>query len=767
MLRILPNRVQYWPGSATFAFLAVAPLSFPQENQDESMPMDLETDTLPGVVVIGEALRDPDTKPVSASFLSDEDVANFRIREPQDVTRLTPNLFSTDSGSQSFGDIYSARGLANTVFFGAPAVTIYVDDVPFGETFTYAQQLSAVNSVEVLRGPQPTVVGRNVYGGLINVRSRRPTNFFEGSIDSWAGSDDRYGADGWIMGPIIDDKLHFRAGVQYETFDGYLKNRQTGQTVDHSEHWGFNGGLFWSPAEGWDISLLGAYNDYQAGSPRLAALDRKNFYEVDSDVEGTQSRMTDNQALRISFEDDKVRFLSVTSRRNWDLGPYVTDLDFSPAPIGSVEISQDQEIFSQEFRLSSNDEASPFQWNLGAYGSMSEINAHGLRNIFFQEPRTDFTVTTFAQPVPFPPFQIPLTARSVSESLSDIMLQQFTDHNIDEETFAFFAGGQWSGWEPVTLHAGARVDWVRRSLSRDQNTEGEAVTETVTNTTIDPIPGFPPFPNPPADIRTTVTPFMTPVPHIALDDEWIHVTPTLGIDVDLADSTMAYAKTTYAFKPGGFSAFADDVRFVPFEDEKAWASEIGVKTELFDGALQANVAGFFNSIEDYQVERSFTQTDYAVFNAEEAETYGAEIAIKFTVNPYLDLFGSFGWTHAEFKKYRDPVTGMSLDGNTIPFVPEFDAVIAVDAHAENGLFARLEYTVVGNTTFDDFNRPEFEEDNYGLLNAAVGWRGENASISVFATNLTEEEFHTNINPAVSTGAVGAPSQYGVRVGIGF
>src|SRR5262249_32285234 len=114
--------------------------------------------TLPEMLILGEALPDPQDKPVSASFLSDADVEKSRVQEPQDIARITPNMFATDSGSRSFGDVYSTRGMANTVFFGAPATTIYVDDVPFGETFTYAQRLAALNSVEVLRGPQPGLV---------------------------------------------------------------------------------------------------------------------------------------------------------------------------------------------------------------------------------------------------------------------------------------------------------------------------------------------------------------------------------------------------------------------------------------------------------------------------------------------------------------------------------------------------------------------------------------------------------------------------------
>lgn len=721
---------------------------------------------LPDFTVLGEALEDPQREPISTSFLSEEEFERFRILDPHDIAKLAPNLYATDSGSQSFGDVYSMRGLANTVFFGAPAVTIYRDDVPFAETFTYAQQLSAVNSVEILRGPQPTIVGRNAYGGLVNIRSRRPTNAFEGALNGSYGSHETYTADGWLSGPISPDQLHFRFGGRYGRSDGFLKNPITGQYVDHTENWGFDGGLFWTPAPGWDISLTGSWDRYEDGAPRLTALDRRNFYQVMSNVTGSQSRTTDNQALRIAYENAAVKFLSVTSRRNWDLGPYITDLDFSQSQLGSLNLDQDQEVWSQEIRLSSNHD-NAIRWNVGAYGSISEINGHGVRDIFTQMPRTDFTVSSFAQPVPFPPFSIPLTARSVSESLTDINIAQVTDHTIEEDTAALFGGLDLDLWEGVTLHVGARVDWVERSLRRDQNTTGKAVTDTVTNTTIDPVPGFPPFPKPPVDRRTTITPVMTPVPRIAMTDEWIHVTPTVGLDFDLSDNVMAYVKTTYAFKPGGFSAYADDTAFVPFGEERVWATEAGLKTEFLDGDLQANVAGFYNSIDDYQVERSFTQTDYTVFNAADVETYGAELDLRYMVNPYLDLFGSIGWTHAEFKDYRDPVSGQRLDGNTPPFIPELDAVIAADLHTENGFFARLEYTVVGKTTYDDFNRPGFEQGSYGILNAAVGWRGENASISVYGTNLTEEEYYTNINPAVSTGAVGAPQQFGVKVGLTF
>lgn len=740
------------------------------------------------VLVIGEALPDAQNQPVSASLLTEEDVVNFRIREPQDIVRLTPNQSATDSGSRSFGDVYSVRGLTNTVFFGAPATTVYVDDVPFGETFTYAQNLMAVNSVEVLRGPQPTVVGRNTYGGLINVRSLRPTNELKGALEYGFGSYEVHDAEGYLMGPIVNDVLHFRLGGQFDSRQGYLYNPVLNKRADDQEHWGLQGGLFWEPADGWEVSLTGGYDEFNDGAPRLTSLDRSDFYEVESDVDGAQHRTVDHQALRIAYESDSWRFLSVTSRRNFDLDPYLTDLDFTRDPFGSSVIKQDQEIWSQEFRFSSNDKNSPFQWNVGAYGSTSEINGTGLRNIFTQQQtitQTDITTETaaglreaIAAQLPFP---IPFTLRvprvvltSVSES--DIAIQQVTTHRIEEDALAFFTGGSWSGWEPLTLHGGLRFDWVRRKMVRDKTSDTDVVT--VTNFeplgTINAVAdlgffGAMPFeaPLPTPETLVTLTKIAERSPRQEFENEWVHVTPTVGIDMKLNDDMMIYAKSTYAFKPGGFSAYVDDARFVEFDDERLWATEVGLKTQWLDGRVVANVAAFYHDIENYQVERSIGVTDYAVFNAAEARTYGIEVESRVELLPQLDFLGSFGWAHARLTDYEDPVTGRSLDGNTPPFVPEFDAALALDLHLDAGFFVRVEYLILGETWFDDFNRDEFRQGSFGLVNAAVGWRAQNWSIALYGTNLAEEEYYSNMNTDVRTGAPGAPQEFGVRVGVTF
>jgi len=717
-------------------------------------------------LVLDDLLPEATAESANSTFLPPSGLEVLGIREPQDVVRYAANQSATDSGSRSFGDVYSVRGLTNTIFFGAPSTTIYVDDVPFGETFTYAQDLGPINSVEVLRGPQPTVVGRNVYGGLINVTTERPGDTLEGSIDYQYGSFDRHGVDAWVMGPL-DGLGSFRFGGGYDSHEGYLTNPLTGEKVDHQESYHFGGAVYLDVAPGWEVGIIAGYAGQNDGAPRLTSLDRTTgFYTVASDVVGEQHRESNHQAIRIAHENDRFKFLSVTSHRGFDLDPYTIDLDFTAFPIGFTTLSQSQELWSQEFRFSDNDPDADWGWNAGLYGSTSRIEGAGLRGLAIPGFDTQNTVTVVNQPIGGG-FSIPLTIRSATQLQTLAELQQLTTHTIDEDSFAIYGGLENRTLEDITFRAGARLDWIQRSIVRDKSQTGQATTVATTTSTIDPVQGFPPFPAPPVDIRTILTPLDAVSPRIAMQDEWVHVTPTFGVDWEATDDDLVYANTTYAFKPGGFSAYADNPAFVPFDEETAWTTELGMRSSHFEGRVNTNLVGFYSRVDDYQVERSFTPTDFTVFNAEEAEIYGAEFETTIEITPTLDFLGSIGYTHATLTRYIDPVSGADLSGVDAPFVPEFDAVAALDYHLDNGFFARVEMVALGNVKFDDFNRELFQESAYVLLNSAVGYRKDKWSVALYGSNLADKEYYTNMNPEIRTGAVGIPREYGVRVGLEF
>jgi iron complex outermembrane receptor protein len=728
--------------------------------------------SLPEVTVSASPASETNASTASTTVLQGDDLKMFHVEDLGETVRRAANFSATDSGTGAYGDVLSVRGLGNTVFFGPPAVAVYVDDAPTAAPISHALRTSTISSVELVRGPQPLSGGLNAYGGLINVRTRRPGDQMEGEIQSTVGSYNFTNTSAWLTGPLIKDVLAFRLGGGYESRDGYLKNPDTGARLDSIEHSNVDGALYLTPAEGWEIRLSGAWSRDDDGAPRLTSHERAGFYDASPDHEGRQHRETEQQALRIAYENENWQFLSVTSRRRWLMSPFSLDADYTPEPLGVFDVDLDQETWSQEFRWSSADTERPFQWTAGLFGSTTETDGVNLRTFFTE--RQDITVTPLALSITLPRLgRIPLPeVEIVAVSDSKISSTRVTRYHLEEETAGFFAGGSWSGWEPFTLHAGARVDWVRRAMERNS----VVTTDISTVTRIQPVAPLvvpltrrPPLiiPVPTPEPFTTETTLRNASPRTKVEEEWTHLTPTAGVEWKLSPDAQVYAKGTHAFKPGGYSAYADDSRLLAFDPEKCWNTEAGLRTQWLGGDLMVNVAGFYNEIRDYQTERGLSLADYVVLNADRAVTYGAEIETLWNAHRRLSLSGSFGWTHAEFKRFTDPVTGASLDGNTLPYAPEWNGMLAADFHLECGFFTRVEYLITGPTTYDDRNRPEFEQGAFGLLNTAIGWRKGPVTVTAYATNLTGEEYYTNINTTLRARSVGAPREYGLRMTVSF
>ena len=173
-----------------------------------------------------------DREGVTVDVLDGEDLSLWNADSPRDLPARVPNFFTTDTGTQGFGDIMTMRGLGNTSFFSNPSVVYYVDGVAQGDVFTYADSLYDVDSVEVFRGPQGARFGRNSYGGVVNVTTKRPENEFHGSLGTTYGEYNRFGTNGSVSGALIDDVLKFRLNGYHTERDGFLYNPALGFAPD-------------------------------------------------------------------------------------------------------------------------------------------------------------------------------------------------------------------------------------------------------------------------------------------------------------------------------------------------------------------------------------------------------------------------------------------------------------------------------------------------------------------------------------------------------
>jgi iron complex outermembrane receptor protein len=244
------------------------------------------------------------------------------------------------------------------------------------------------------------------------------------------------------------------------------------------------------------------------------------------------------------------------------------------------------------------------------------------------------------------------------------------------------------------------------------------------------------------------------------------VSPKLGVNISLSNNALMYAATGLAFKPSGFTIANINDNLSHYKQERLWNNELGIKSQWFDDRLKFNVAGFYYQIENYQVERFFTQTDYAIVNAPKAHSVGFEVEFQAQLMENLSLDGNFGYTHSQFDDYRDPITQVNYAGKIAPFVPELTGLLALQYKHPQGYFARAEGVWTGKTYFDENNTSLMSQNPYALANLRVGYEQKNYSIYLFAKNVADTRYYTFKIDSLR-GAPSDPRLFGVRLAVNF
>jgi len=638
--------------------------------------------------------------PLSATAFSGDDLSMHNRNNDRDLADLIPNFSKTNTGVGSFGDVISIRGLTNTPFFGPPSLVQYVDGVPSGNTSTHTASFYGTDKVEVLRGAQSTMFGLNSYGGVMRIESRKPSDHLEASLKTTLAEYDSLSIIGTLMGPLNDENtISYRLGLKHYERDGVMSNPFLGISPDHKNQFSFNGSIFFNPNEKLEISVSASFEDFNDGAHRLTPLTGDPFI-VSSDIAGQSNQDSDSLSLTIKNSGDSIDFLSVTASKNWEINPYVFDLDFSSNPGNRSSIIQSQDSISQEFQFSSTDN-DIWEWSVGGYYGDTKIAGNTTRDFI----------------IPLPP--------EFGGGFSPVTTT--TNYNLDEKTHALFGQLTYNAMQDIGIHFGLRGDQYDKSIYRTAL-------------------GLSGIPDP-----------------IDLNSNYSFLSPRAGIDFDLSGTSLLYLNTGSSYKPGGYSAFVDDPDIANFKEEKSWTKEVGLKKRWLDDKVRTNMAIFHHDIDNYQVERSLIATDYAVLNADEAESYGAEIELTAKLFTGLTLEGSLGKIKTELTKFKDPITGDNISGNKAPFVPELDASIAANYLHESGLFARVELIHQGEVYYSDINRTTAMEDGFTVLNATIGYRSDSGyELSLFGTNINDETYYVQISPDLNAGALGLPRMFGIR-----
>ena len=672
--------------------------------------------------------------PIAISAFTGEQLERAGVNDLQDIDLFTPGLFI--GGNASFGSNgYSIRGIGSTLIGvgGDDGVGIYVDGIFQGRGAGAIFEFSDLERVEVLRGPQGTLYGRNATGGAINIISIKPGDEFKGKLSVEGTSYNGVGAKGYVIMPLIEGVLSTKVSAAVFDREGHISNPFWNNRFGGTEKSYFSGALRWTPGDRSDITLM-AYT----GSSMLPIVAKNQLDEfpgaintIAADFRNEEKREFTSVNLTGNFDFDRFQADIVLGFLESDVEGFV-DSDSTRRDNVQFRNFEEAEQFSAEFRLTSDFDGR-FRWLGGLY-------------YYDEEPGT-FTPFNFFRTV-IPGFE------AATADPRGILFAAY----LQTRSFAAFGELTYDLTERITLTAGLRYsdekkNW-RGCLAPDAFTLYEA--------DFDPKAcsgNFVPDSN-----SETVT------------------TPKFLIDYKMSNDVLLYVSATRGFRSGGWNFTEPTIPGVTgFGTESVWSYEAGAKMDLLDGRARLNVNAFFADYEDLQVRVTDPVTSLLnVSNAGTAEIKGVELETLYSPRKNLDLAATLSWLDAKYTEFSFVQTDGTLVNHAGRFLnraPEYSfsfmAQYTAPIHESYYLIPRIEWQYMDEMFHSELNVQPFGSDSFNIVNARLRMEPEegNWSIEVFVDNVGDEQFRhhsfVGILPNVVPAYWSNPRIAGLRASVDF
>jgi iron complex outermembrane receptor protein len=719
------------------ATLAAAPLA---AQDTAAAPAANETQD-DGIIVTGlrreESLQDT---PAAVTAFNAQAIANAGIERPADFIALTPNvnLVETQNAGNAFVIIRGITQNRNS----EPSVAVIVDGVQQVNPAQFNQDLFDIEQIEVLKGPQGGLYGRNAIGGAIIITTKKPTQEFSGNIT--AGIDNGFGyfLRGGVSGPVAENVFFRVAGSYYDT-DGFIPNTFLGEDADPVKDYSLRANLLVEATDRLTIDLRGSMNRLRTqGLYYNIVADVNDIADVEVNNPGQNDRDINNVSLKVEYAGDNAVFTSVSSYDTlqevltgdaFDFKPipdsfFFNLFEFLFGPGNGFDLNQSQfldvEAFSQEVRLASPEDGRPFNWMVGGY------------LIDTQRFISTGNMIDTGNGV-FPVFRTPST-NPLNPQFS------FLSDGQDNFAWALFAN---AGYE---LSPEFRVD---ASLRYDRDKRRQT---TLTPQAFLPVvPGVPQAQS--GEVRTAVF------------DDW---QPKLTLTWEPNPDLTIYGGYSRGFRSGGFNQTGVGAEAVNnaivgvgdiFQAETADTFEIGAKAQLgpvrLAGAAYTTLSK--NSYFFVFLAQSSTQN---LGNIPETRINGFELEASAEVLPNLDINAAIGVTDSEIKDFADP----TVIGNEAPQISRYTFNLGAQyagpiSDTVDGLL-RIDYRRTGKTWWEPFNTTV--RNPVDIVDARAGVSFDGISVTAFAANLFDETYNAEFSPG---GFVfrARPRRYGVEIGYKF
>ena len=696
--------------------------------------------------------------PISVRAFTESEIRATGIQTPQDFVDLTPNvtLVQTQSTGNSFLNIRGISSARNSEL----AAAVIIDGVLLSNPTQLNQQLYDIQQIEVLRGPQGALYGRNAIGGAITISTKDPGDEHEGEIRVGAESAPGYSVKGFVGGPLNDDgTLKYRIAGSYMDNDGYLDNVYLGEEADPYKDTSLRARL------DWDISQT-LTTDFRVSYSKLES--QAFYFVLDADADDTDKPIQNNNP-----GNNEREFVSASFKFDWDLGfATLTGIssydDISEVSSGDnvfflppedpenywnydfffgclrdgqsnpacaflgpfpgtqdpyIDLSQNQylevESFSQEIRLTSNN-TEGLRWSVGAYAIATEryISTGGQidRGLGVFDVKKIFRPSIFTD--------------GYSDGVVNDPSPQLGVLADEQDNFAWAVFGQLSYdiTDALELAFSLRYD--------EDERENTTLTEAEYNVPFNAAVIY-------GDVRK---------------ETWDAMQPKLTLRWRPSDSWMLYADASRGFRSGGYnqSGVGTAVPYPGIEDvfdeQIAETYEVGAKGELNDGKLRLSAALYHTTLEGayffYYDAGTNTQN---LGSLTEVEYRGGELELTALLGDYFTLNAGIGLTDSEITEVPTDSSGLSQAwlGSQAPLVSEVTANVGLQFDMPIGanlnLFARADYQYLGETWW--------EPDNYSsrspvsLIDARLGIVAEdNWGVTVWVRNATDKEYNTEFSP---------------------
>ena len=699
-------------------------------------------------------------QPISSTVLSPAAIERERVLSVKDLSAVVPNFYQPDYGSRMTSSIY-VRGFGARI--DQPVVGVNVDEIPYLNKNSYDFDLFDIARIEVLRGPQGTLYGRNTIGGQLNIYTLSPLGYSGVRASAEYGTGNTVRAKASYYGRVSDN-FGISVGGFYTRTDGFFDNAYDGSDCDRGHSAGGRVRMVWQGADGWSIDNVASVGSSLEGGYAYCLYDEESGTVSPVNYNGPNSyeRVNVTDGFVVKHEGEKMLFTSATGYQ-YLYDRMLIDNDFTPRSLFTLVQQQREHALTEDIVLRSNDDSRRWQWITGAYGFYKRLRMKAPVT-FLEDGIGDLILGAANAGIQS---VMPWAKLMIEESAFDIASNfKIPTYGLALYHESSLRAGRWR------FTAGLRLDYEASRMDYDNYTS----------------------------IHYRLSPMMPQFKELSMPFagrermDFLELLPKFAVNFSTGAGEL-YVAASRGYKAGGFNTqiFSDilqnrlmaammedmgmpaqpspynEASATTYKPEYSWNYEAGGHLAFAEGRVRTDFSLFWIECRDQQltVFPEGTTTGRMMSNAGRSRSRGVEVSLSWNPTTRLGVWGSYGFTDARFVKFDDGEADYA--GNVLPYAPRNTVSLGATYRLHVG--ARMLDDVVVNCSWQGAGKIYWNESNtlsqnfYSQLGASVDLRKGDFTLSLWGRNLTGTDFYTFYFKSVGNSffSHGKPRQLGLTL----